>query len=77
MRRPPFLPFLDGPLSLAPGLKPIAPESWLYPDTETHVLDEKRALMATRRGDVFGARDGSELAALELAAAVHGVAGLS
>lgn len=75
MRRPPFLPFLDGPLSLAPGLKPIAPESWLYPDTETHVLDEKRALMATRRGDVFGARDGSELAALELAAAVHGVAG--
>ena len=75
MRRPPYLPFLSGPLSLAPGLKPIAPEGWLCPDTEAHVLDEKRALMATRRGDVYGARDGSELAALELAAAVHGAAG--
>ncbi|WP_213272314.1 heme-dependent oxidative N-demethylase subunit alpha family protein [Hyphomonas sp.] len=75
MRRPPYLPFLNGPLSLAPGLRPIAPESWLCPDTEAHVLQEKRALMAARRGEVYGARDGSELAALELAAAVHGLAG--
>lgn len=74
MRRPPYLPFLNGPLSLAPGLRPIEPESWLVPDTEAHVLGEKRALMAARRGEVYGARDGSELAALELAAAVHGVA---
>ncbi|KCZ83928.1 hypothetical protein HHI_17528 [Hyphomonas hirschiana VP5] len=75
MRRPPYLPFLSGPLSLAPGLKPIAPEAWLSPDTEAHVLEEKRALMRARRGEVYGARDGSELAALEAAAAVHGVAG--
>ncbi|MFN3607666.1 MAG: heme-dependent oxidative N-demethylase family protein [Hyphomonas sp.] len=74
-RRPPYLPFLSGPLSLAPGLKPIAPETWLCPDTEAHVLEEKRALMTARRGEVYGARDGSELAALELAAAVHAVAG--
>ena len=75
MRRPPYLPFLNGPLGLAPGLRPIAPESWLVPDTEAHALGEKRALMGARRGEVYGARDGSELAALELAAAVHGVAG--
>ena len=75
MRRPPYLPFLNGPLSLAPGLRPIAPEVWLRPDTEAGVLEEKRALMAARRGEVYGAREGSELAALELAAAVHEAAG--
>lgn len=75
MRAPPYLPFLNGPLSLAPGLRPIAPDAWLCPDTEAHVLEEKRALMQARREDVYGAREGSELAALELAAAVHGVAG--
>ena len=74
-RRPPYLPFLSGPLSLAPGLKPIVPELWLFPDTEAHVLADKRALMQAQRDDVYGARDGSELAALELAAAVHAVAG--
>ena len=75
MRPPPYLPFLTGPLSLAPGLKPIAPENWLFPDTEAHALEGKRALMRARRSEVYGARDGSELATLELAAAVHGVAG--
>lgn len=75
MRRPPYLPFLNGPLSLSPGLRPIAPENWICPDTENHVLGEKRALMRARRGEVYGARDGSELAARELAAAVQGVAG--
>ena len=75
MRRPPYLPFLDGPLSLAPGLKPIDPDTWLLPDTEAHVLGEKRALMAAQRGDVYAVREGSEAAALELASAVHAVAG--
>lgn len=74
-RRPPYLPFLNGPLSLAPGLKSITPEAWLCPDTEAHVLEEKRALMRARRAEVYGARNGSQLAALELAAVVHGVAG--
>lgn len=53
MRRPPYLPFLNGPLSLAPGLKPIEPETWLRPDTEAHVLTEKRALMQAQRADVL------------------------
>ncbi|MFN7163751.1 MAG: heme-dependent oxidative N-demethylase subunit alpha family protein, partial [Hyphomonas sp.] len=75
MRRPPYLPFLNGALSLAPGLKPIAPEAWLSPDTEANTLAEKRQVMRHHRSDVYGARDGSELAALELASAVHVVAG--
>ena len=75
MRAPPYLPFLNGPLSLAPGLRPIAPETWLCPDTETDALAERRALMRGRRGEVYGARPGSEAAAGELAAAVHGAAG--
>jgi dimethylamine monooxygenase subunit A len=75
MRRPPYLPFLDGPLSLAPGLKPIPPETWLLPDTEAHVLDEKRALMRTKRDHVHVEREGSARAAQALAAAVHEVAG--
>lgn len=75
MRRPPYLPFLTGPLSLAPGLKPIAPEAWLTPDTEAHTLADKHRVMREHRGDVYGARDGSEMAALELAALVHAAAG--
>lgn len=75
VRTPPYLPFLEGPLSLAPGLKPIPPETWLAPDTEAHVLDQKRSVMRAHRDKVVGLRDGSEAAALELAAAVHAVAG--
>ncbi|MEQ9504891.1 MAG: DUF3445 domain-containing protein [Hyphomonas sp.] len=76
MRRPPYLPFLNGPLSLAPGLKPIPPETWLAPDTEAESwLGDKRDVMRAHRGEVYGARDGSEMAALELASAVHAVAG--
>jgi len=75
MRRPPYLPFLAGPLSLAPGLKPIAPEAWLSPDTEAHTLEGKHGVMQRHRSDVYGAREGSEMAALELASAVHAVAG--
>ena len=58
MRAPPYLPFLDGPPSIAPGLKPIAPEAWLWPDTEAAVwLAPKRELMRTRRSDVFAAHN--------------------
>lgn len=52
MRAPPYLPFLNGPLSLAPGLRPIAPEAWLCPDTEAGALEEKRALMREDRKSV-------------------------
>lgn len=57
MRRPPYLPFLSGPLSLAPGLRPIDPENWLYPDTEAGIwLPEKRQIMRARREDVFASQ---------------------
>lgn len=76
MRRPPYLPFLSGPLSLAPGLKPIDPDTWIIPDTESGCwLREKRALMRSRRDDVFAARCGSEAAMRELAQRVAAVAG--
>ncbi|MFN3912550.1 heme-dependent oxidative N-demethylase subunit alpha family protein [Hyphomonas sp.] len=76
MRKPPYLPFLNGPLSLAPGLKPIPVERWLQPDTEAETwLLEKRGVMVRHRGEVYGAREGSEIAALELAGAVHDAAG--
>ncbi|MEZ6002480.1 DUF3445 domain-containing protein [Hyphomonas sp.] len=54
MREPPYLPFLSGPASLAPGLKPIPPEQLIAPDTEADLwLPEKRQIMRTRRDDVF------------------------
>lgn len=71
VRRPPYLPFLSGPLSLAPGLKPIDPETWLAPDTETHVLEEKRALMKARRNEVF-ALDAPESRLVPVAERVSG-----
>ena len=76
MRRPPFLPFLNGPLSLAPGLKPIDPATWLVPDTEAAGwLAEKRTVMQRHRDEVYGARAGSEAATDELAVAVRAAAG--
>lgn len=76
MRRPPYLPFLNGPLSLAPGLKPIPPETWLTPDTEAEAwLPAKHIVMRSHRGDVYGARAGSEAAVQEAAAMVHAAAG--
>ena len=54
MREPPYLPFLSGPASLAPGLKPIAPENLIAPDTEAEVwLPDKRRIMRDRRAEVF------------------------
>lgn len=75
MRQPPYLPFLNGPLSLAPGLRPIDPANWLVPDTEAHVLAEKRGVMRDHRGQVYGAREGSKAACAETAKAVLSVAG--
>ena len=76
MRRPPYLPFLNGPPGLTPGLRPIPPATWLVPDTEAEAwLEEKRAVMRRHRGEVYGARAGSEAAAQEAALAVYAVAG--
>ena len=54
MRVPPHLPFLAGPASLAPGLKPIPPDRLIDPDTEAAVwLPEKRRIMRDHRAEVF------------------------
>jgi len=54
MREPPYLPFLSGPASLAPGLKPILAEQLIAPDTEAEVwLPEKRQIMREQRAEVF------------------------
>jgi Haem-dependent oxidative N-demethylase, alpha subunit-like len=75
MRTPPYLPFLDGPPGIAPGLKPIAPEAWLLPDTEAAAwLAPKRDLMRTRRSEVFAAQE-AEAEMAEAATAVLAVAG--
>src|SRR5689334_20501919 len=67
MRTPPHLPFMAGPPDFVVGLKPIAPASWLAPDTEADTLPEKRALLATRRGEVFAETEGSQAAQAETA----------
>lgn len=46
MRRPPHLPFLAGPPEFTVGLRPIAPEAWLRPDSEAAHIAEKRAQIA-------------------------------
>ncbi|WP_084397989.1 heme-dependent oxidative N-demethylase family protein [Henriciella aquimarina] len=59
-RQPPYLPFLQGPPRIAPGLKPIPESRWLLPDTEKDTwLPGKRIVMATRPHDtVLGETDG-------------------
>lgn len=47
MRRPPHLPFLAGPPEFTVGLRPIAPEAWIQPDTEAaHIPDKRRQVAA-------------------------------
>ncbi|MGE3142598.1 MAG: heme-dependent oxidative N-demethylase subunit alpha family protein [Hyphomonadaceae bacterium] len=65
MRRPPYLPFLNGPPAFEVGLRPIAPDSWLIPDVEAHWLAEKRALLAARPAAVLAETAGSAAAQAE------------
>ena len=46
MTRPPHAPWRAGAPRFTPALAPIAPDRRLRPDTEAHVLDWKRALLA-------------------------------
>ncbi|MAI90770.1 DUF3445 domain-containing protein [Ponticaulis sp.] len=72
MRKPPYLPFLDGPARMAPQLKPIFETGWLSPDTEADVwLEEKRALMREKRDQVYAETDGSHLAVEEAASLIR------
>lgn len=67
--RPPHRPWRDGPPRFAVGLRPIAPEQWLLPDTEAAILPERRLLLADRAATSFEAATASEAAA-EAAACV-------
>jgi hypothetical protein len=64
------LPFLAGPPAFQVGLKPIAAEAWLEPDTEAHTLAQKRALLAAQGEAVFAVTPGAEAAAAETAALI-------
>jgi hypothetical protein len=66
------LPFLAGPPDFVVGLRPLKASAWLYPDTEAHVLPEKRALLVSQRGAVFAETKGSQAAQAEVAAMVGG-----
>lgn len=75
MRTPPYLPYLAGAPSLAPGLKPIDRDKWLSPDSEAESwLPEKTVLMRTHRAQVF-ADTGIPDSIAETAEAVLAVAG--
>ena len=68
MRKPPYLPFLDGPASTAPRLRPISPQNWLVPDTEADVwLSQKRHLLKERRAEVTAFTSGFQPAINEAA----------
>jgi len=66
MRVPPHAPYRTGAPSFSPGLRPIIPEAWLKPDTESAVLDWKRAIL-TEPERVFRQSDAGIRAASEAA----------
>lgn len=62
-RRPPYLPFLQGPPDFSPALRPIPESKWLLPDTEKDAwLPGKRILMASRPDDVVAGEVDGEAA---------------
>ena len=55
VRRPPFLPFLNGVPAVEPGLRPIPIDTWLTPDTEAEPwLRDKCLIMKMMRSNVSG-----------------------
>lgn len=54
-RRPPYLPFLNGPAKFVPGLAPIPLEHWVTPDTEAEPwLRDKNLILKMSRANVVG-----------------------
>lgn len=72
-RTPPHAPFRAGAPRFTPALRPIAPDAWLAPDSEAHVLGWKAAMLA--HADTIATIPGSERAAGEAAMAVLRAAG--
>jgi dimethylamine monooxygenase subunit A len=63
-------PFINGPPRFDVGLRPIALADWLFPDDQAHWLDQKNALINTRRDEVFAASSTSRPAQTEVAALI-------
>jgi len=72
--RPPHAPWRAGPPRFTVGLRPIDPTSWLFPDSEAHVLEWKAGLLA-RPQEVWRQAPGAGPAADEAAAMVCAEAG--
>jgi hypothetical protein len=72
--RPAHAPWRAGPPRFTVGLRPIDPASWLFPDSEAHVLEWKAGLLA-RPQDVWRQAPDAAPAADEAAAMVCAEAG--
>ena len=51
LRSPPYLPFLHGPPTVAPALKPISLRDWLLPDTEMDGCELDRLMLLEEQPD--------------------------
>lgn len=74
MNRPAHAPWRAGPPRFTVGLRPIDPASWLFPDSEAHVLAWKAGLLA-RPEDVLRQAPAAQTASDEAAALVCAEAG--
>ncbi|MCC5995456.1 MAG: DUF3445 domain-containing protein [Oceanicaulis sp.] len=74
MNRPPHAPWRAGAPRFTVGLRPIDPASWLFPDSEAHVLNWKAGLLA-RPQEVWRQAPDAGPAADEAAAMVCAEAG--
>lgn len=77
MRRPPYLPFLEGPPEFRVGLKPIPETAWLSPDIEAAALAEKNALIDRALADVYRARPEAAAAEAEIETRIQDALGLA
>ena len=64
--RPPHLPFMSGAPDFVVGLRPIPQSAWISPDPEAASLSSKRALLSTRRAEVYAAASDGGAYNLEL-----------
>ena len=62
MSRPPYAPWRDGPPRFSVGARPIEPTRWLIPDTEAHILPERRRTLEDREAVHRCAPDAAEAA---------------
>ncbi len=73
-RSPPYAPYRAGAPTFVPGMRPLDLDQWLTPDTEAHVLEWKRALLAEPKRVWHQSTEG-QAAAGEAAACVGAAVG--